>query len=140
MGLDASKPLDTQVYDEQTGMTWEQYFLETALSNWHGYVALTQQAEEGNYQLSEDTLTAIASVREKLESAAQSYSFANAEEMIKADWSAVCNVDGYVNYVNTYLEGMDFYNYRYEQYQPTQEEQEAFFAEHMDEYSQIGVT
>jgi hypothetical protein len=51
MGLDVTKPLDQQIYDEKTGQSWQQYFLQAALESWHQDQALTLEAQKVGFQL-----------------------------------------------------------------------------------------
>ena len=138
--LDSSMALEDQIQDEVTGKTWQQFFLENALNTWHSYAALNQRAEEEKYQLSETISNSLATLPEQMEETAKSYAFENAEQMIKADWTDVCNLDAYTNYLNTYLTSMDYYDAQYNQFEPTMEEMETFFSEHEAEYAGIGVT
>ena len=54
MGLDYTKPLDEQacVYDQT--MTWQQYFLQSALDAWHGNMAFVLLAKDNNFQMPEN--------------------------------------------------------------------------------------
>ena len=49
VGLDLSKPLDEQQYEE--GKTWADYFVETALSNAKSDYALSEEAAKQNFKL-----------------------------------------------------------------------------------------
>lgn len=58
MQVDLSKPLDEQKYDE-TGKTWADHYLDTALENAHAIYAMYDKAQAENFQLSEELKTAI---------------------------------------------------------------------------------
>ena len=49
-GLDYTKPLDGQIYDEKEGLTWQQYFLEEAVNTWQSYQVLYNEAQKAGYQ------------------------------------------------------------------------------------------
>ena len=51
---DFTKPLHKQVMDEETGMTWQQYFLECALTSWKQYQIFTSMAEKADFELPEE--------------------------------------------------------------------------------------
>ena len=54
-GLDYAQPLDTQVCMLMgDGYTWQQYFLDQALNNWHSYQALANVAQDLNLELPAD--------------------------------------------------------------------------------------
>lgn len=140
VGLNANMPLNEQVYDAQTGKTWQQYFLENTLQTWHRYASLSLMAEEEGYEFSETTKNALDAIPEQVETAAQSNMFESGEDMIQSFWSAVCNLEGYKGYMNTNLKGMDYYSYRYTQIQPTAEEIQSHFTENEAKFTEMGVT
>ena len=78
LGLDMEQPLDSQFYDEEAGITWQQYFLESALSTWSRYAALSMQAGEENYALDEEAQAYLDSIPAQLEELAVSYGYENA--------------------------------------------------------------
>ena len=49
MGVDLSQPLDTQVFDESTGQTWQDIMIESAFQTWHAYIAVKQYAEAAGF-------------------------------------------------------------------------------------------
>ena len=51
-GLDFTKPLDQQVFDQEKGITWQQQFLDSALEVWHRYIAVVMMAEQDDFTLS----------------------------------------------------------------------------------------
>ena len=54
-GLDYTQPMDTQICGlSETGMTWQQYFLASALADWHNYAALAEEALANGYQLDQE--------------------------------------------------------------------------------------
>lgn len=60
MGIDMSKPLDEQVYDNESGMTWADYFLDTAIDNAKSDYALYDLAKADSFQLDEDAKANIS--------------------------------------------------------------------------------
>ena len=58
MQVDLSKPLSEQTYDE-TGKTWADYYMETALENARIIYAMYDKAEAEGFQLSDEVKTSI---------------------------------------------------------------------------------
>ena len=50
-------PLDEQIYDEKTGLTWEQYLLELSLNTWKQYRIVTDMAKDEYMKIALDALT-----------------------------------------------------------------------------------
>lgn len=139
MGLDLEKPLDQQFYDEEAGITWQQYFLENALSTWSRYAALSMQAKEDGFTLSEDVLAYVESVPQQLEEMAVSYGYASTQDMLNADMGAACDETGYMNFLNLNMYAGQYLDSRYETLVPTTEEIEAYYLENQETLNAQGI-
>ncbi len=128
-GLDLTKPLSEQMLP--TGdMTWEQYFLEGALNNWHYYQSLQIEAEKNGYTLPEELQTEMVNLRSALEENAAYYSFNSADEMLQQDIGLTANADLYLEYVELYYGGVDYFASLYEKIEPSYEEVENYYNVH----------
>ena len=139
-GFDQSIPLEEQIYDTQTGMTWQQFLLEMALNSWHRYAAMNLLAEEAGYQVDAATQANMDATEGYLEQMATAYGFESALAMVQADWGVVCNMAGYLDYMEASTVGLSYYNSEYEKMMPTDEEVEAYFAQKQADFEKIGVT
>ena len=83
--LDFSKPLDTQFYDEEEGITWQQHFLDNALTSWSRYAALYMQAKEDGFTLDAESQAYLEGFPEQLKEMASTYGFESAEESVNED-------------------------------------------------------
>ena len=140
-GLDISQPLDTQVCTmTDTTMTWQQYFLQSALADWHNYAALAEEAKANGFALEQEYADMIAKLPESLATDAGLQGFDSAESFLAANVGAGASVADYQSYMTTYYEGFMYFQSQYEGMVPTQEEMDTYFAEHEEEYAQQGVT
>ena len=140
-GLDISQPLDTQVCTmTDATMTWQQYFLQSALADWHNYAALAEEAKANGFVLEQEYADLIAKLPESLATDAGLQGFDSAESFLAANVGAGASVADYQSYMTTYYEGFMYFQSQYENMVPTQEEMDAYFAEHEEEYVQQGVT
>lgn len=128
-GLDYSKPLDEQVYDTETGVTWQQYFLKCAVGSWEQYIMLQQKAAEAGFQLDDASQEYLDSLYDSLQAAAEENKFASVEDMLHADMGAGCSFDDYKNYMVMYQIGNAYFAQEYEKIEVTPDEIEAFFTE-----------
>ena len=141
VGLDLTQPLDTQVCSfSETPMTWQQYFLDCALANWHNYAALAEEAQVNAFVLDQEYVDMIAALPESLATDAGLRGFGSAEEYLAYNVGAGATVADYQAYMNTYYNGFMFFQSEYESMVPTQEELDAYFTEHEEEYAAQGVT
>ena len=137
--VDYSQPLDMQVCSVDPTMTWQQFFLAGALSNWEYMQALTLAAENSGYTISEENRLALESTPETLENAAVQMGFANTQELLVAEFGAGVTLEDYLLFENLYYHSIPYYNEESEKLTATEEEVEAFFAEHEEEYAQLGL-
>jgi len=129
MGLDPSLPLSEQTATED-GMTWEQFFIESALNNWHYYQCLLIEAEKNGVTLSEELRANIEQMRSGMELNAAVYGFASADEMLQKDMGAAMTLDAYMDYVEVYYRGLEYFSSLYSSVKPTAEEVENYFNVH----------
>lgn len=127
--LDFNKPLDEQIYDEETGETWQEYFLENALSVWSRYAALCMLAQEANFELSAEMQANLDSVPEQMEAMAASYGYDSAEAMLVADMGAGCDKNGYLEYVRVNMLASQYLDSLYAEMTPSLEEIETYYNE-----------
>lgn len=137
--LDYSKPLDEQVYDPETGATWQQFFLESALNSWGRYAALCAHAAEAGFALSDEMQANLDSIPAQLESMAASYGYASADEMLVADMGAGCDQAGYLEYVKTNMIAAQYLDELYVSMTPDMAEIEAYYKENEAALNEQGI-
>lgn len=138
IALDISKPLDTQAVDE-TGTTWQQYLLEGAVQTWHRYQALCMAAKEAGYQLDESYQASLDAEREKLLSPETDAAGTYALEMLRQQMGPGCTAEDYLQYLEDYCYGLQYFADYYDKLQPADEEITAYFKEHAQEFKEMGV-
>ncbi len=140
IGLDYTKPLDTQTcyFDEK--MTWEQYFLDIAIETWQRYQVLGLTAEEAKHELTAEWQEALDAMPADLEEQAKTAEKENAEALVRSVIGANCTVENYIDHVRLNFLANDYYSTQYEKLTPTDEEAEAYFAEKEETFAEQGVT
>ena len=111
-GLDYSKPLDEQYYDEFGG-TWQQYFLDDAIRNWHNYQAMGLLAEKAGLELTDAMKADLENLRMNLAQSATNGGFPSIEAMLKNDMGAGCTYGAYEAYMRTYYTGYLYFEDEY---------------------------
>ncbi len=138
--FDYTKPLDEQILSEETGTTWQQYFIEAAIRTWQRYQLLNLAAKEEKPELIEKYQSSLDDVYQDLEEMAAQYDFESADAMIRADMGAACSAKDYVAYMGLTDIAMLFIDEKYETTDPTMEEIETFFAENEKAFAGNGIT
>ena len=136
-GMDYTKPLDTQL--EEEGLTWQQYFLDTALNSWHQVQSMSLMAKEANLPMSEENVSYLEGLDAYLEQTAANNGI-SVEELMVGNFGPGADAEDYRYFQELYLSGVPYYEQKLTELVPTQEILEAYFAEHEAEYAESGIT
>lgn len=140
LGLDYTQPLDTQICGvDNSGMTWEQYFLTAALADWHNYAALAVESRAKGFQLDEQYSTMIENLPQSLATDAGIQGFDSAESYLAYNVGAGATIADYQSYMRNYYQGFMYFQSQYEAMVPAEEELESYFAEHEENYASQGL-
>ena len=137
--LDLSKPLDTQFYNEEAGITWQKYFMDSAISVWSRYAALNMAAKEAGFQLDAESQAYLDSMMEQMTSGASQQGYASVNEMIQASMGPACEEAGYFSFLSTNIYAGQYLNSLYDSLVPTMEEIEAYYAANEEALNQQGI-
>lgn len=102
-GLDTGKALDQQVYNEETGETWADYFLSSAEESAKSVYAVCQEAEKNGYELDQDSQDQIDSITSNLSLYASAYGYSKPVDYLKAMYGKGATLEGYQNYLRANL-------------------------------------
>lgn len=95
---DLTKPLNEQVANKDTGLTWQKQLINDTLETWYRYQLIMFLAEEEKFELSEDYRKLLADMPANLETYAKQEGFESAQAMLEEDFGAGCTVETYVEY------------------------------------------
>lgn len=139
-GLDASQPLDTQTCGMVENRTWQQYFLEQALSSWKVYEAIYRSAQENGFQISEELQNELDTIETGLEETAQKNGYGTAEDMIHKNFGPGASVADYKAFWDLYYRSSGYYTEVNASFAPTEQELEEYFNAHEADYAEKGLT
>ena len=98
-GLDVTKPLNEQTYDEASGQTWADYFVDMAKSNATSVHALADAAAAAGYTLPAEQQETADSIIYSMEAYSTLYGYTDAESYLKAMYGMGADLDSYRSYV-----------------------------------------
>ena len=136
MGFDASKPLDEQVYDEKTGMTFQQMFLSNALENWNTYATLVSMSKDAHFTLTDEQQAQLDEFKAGLQEAAKEENYEDVELFIDEMFFPGSSAAAYINYNVVNFTALSYYDSLVESMLPTQAEVEAYYTEHEAEFKE----
>lgn len=140
-GLDVTQPLDTQMFTgAEPEMTWQQYFLNSAIHAWHSYATMAAEADANGVQLSEEQTASLTGAEEELSMLAAQYGFESADAMIQDSLGAAASISDYTNFMELYYKANNYYNQLAMQVEVNDEVLESFYEEHADGYVASGIT
>ena len=130
--MDTSLPLDQQMYDEEH--TWQQQFLDSALSMFQYHASAAQEAEKAGYTLSAESEQTLAAMPEDLKTAAAGYGFESADEYLQASYGPGMTLDVYVKFLRQYLLGSEYLNALIDAQAPTDAEISQYYDDNAENY------
>lgn len=96
--MNPSAPLDSQIYDEETGETWAEFLLGMAQENVRSVYALSAAADAAGYTLSEDDEANVESTISTMSLYAQIYGFSDTDAYLKAMYGKGASEESYREY------------------------------------------
>ena len=133
MGLDTKTHLDEQIYNEKTGMTWEQYFLEDAFYTWQHYQSIVNAAEEANYQLPEEYREHLDGLKGTLQADAEKNGYDSLDELLQRDLGCTATFESYYKYMEYFFIGNLYFEEMTKELTASEEEIEAYFKEYEED-------
>lgn len=138
--LDYTQPLDSQVCVENREISWQQFFLQEALNYWQMNQALAMEAENAGFELSQEDQEYLDALPTTLATTAAQYGMETVDELLLHNIGPGAGIEEFINYQQTYYRGRPYYDAELAKFVPTQEDLDAFFTEHEEEYAAAGVT
>ncbi len=126
--VDLSEDLNKQVMDEDTGMTWQQYFLECAMISWHQYQTLANMAEKNGYTLPAEYQEILDGIEAEAKQNAEDAGFATVDEMMAADFGAGVTLKEYAEHFRQYYMGSAYFSHLVEKEEVTEKEMDDYYA------------
>lgn len=140
MGLDLSQPLDQQYYMGQEGMTWEQFFLDSALQSWQSYTTVEILAEQENFTVSAELQAQIDGIASQLDSIAAAYGYESAQAYLDEEMAPGVTTDVYVNFNRVYCISNEYVSNFYKEEYPNIIEITRYYNDNKDVFQSNGVT
>lgn len=139
-GLDYTQPLDTQICSMMESGTWQQFFLDSALSSWQNYQSMAAEADANGHALSEENRKYVEELEQKLAESAAANGFESAEELLAYNVGNGSSIENYVKFNRDYLKGYEYYQALTESIELTEEEIAEYFQANAESYAQQNVT
>ena len=107
-GLDSTKALDEQYYNEAEGDTWADYFLDQATVSAQNMYAVYNAAKAEGFTLSQEAKESIDATVENLKLYATMYGFPSADSYIVAMYGEGCNEKTFREYAEVQMIAQEY--------------------------------
>ena len=130
-GLNLLKPYADQTYSKETGMNWQQYFLQEALNLWTRYIAISKMAEADNFVLPEDVQAAYDGIDASIKEAAEKADAESVDAFLQTEMGPGITLDDYKYYLMLHYTASSYYSELQEKQEPlvTEAEIDAWYKE-----------
>ena len=138
MWVDFTQPLDQQYIDTTMSTTWQQYFLEAAITSWRRYEILVALAKEDNQPMSAELETWFADLPNQLKATVSQYGFNSVDEMVAYDYGECSDYAAYEAYMKLYYYSDEKYERLYNSITLTEAQLEAYYSENQSSIESSG--
>lgn len=135
MGLDPTTPLNQQVIDEETGMTWAENFMQAAEENAKAVYALADAAKEEGFVLGEKENAAVEESMAAMKLYAQMYGYSDSDAYLKAMYGHGADEESFRAYTELRILASAYQNHHAESLTYTDADLRAVDSENFDAYS-----
>ena len=129
--FDYTKPAKDQVYDEATGQSWEDYFVDSAKKSVTYLTALCDSAKANGYTLSENGQNAIDGILANINTAWIG-SYNSRDAFLRSTYGSYMTYDRFVELLNMEALASDYVNSTAMALEYTDEDYQAYYQENAD--------
>jgi len=132
---DLTKDLTTQVYDETTGQSYHDYFLEEAVLMWKEIMMMSDAAKKANYEMDQEYKDYLDGMEEDLQYYVDiyvsyyGYDLDGVDDLIRMEFGPGSNYETYYNYTYNYYYGALYWEEMIGDLEVTEEEINQYFDE-----------
>lgn len=109
-GVDFSASMEDQIFDETTGQTWGDYFLDIAKKNARSVYTLYNKAKaDTEFKISEDKQADIDITGQSLEIAAQYMGYSSTEAYVRSLYGPGADAESYARYYEMNVVATEYY-------------------------------
>ena len=137
LGFDATKPLNEQVYDQETGKTWAEFFMDNAIQSAKNTYSLYDDAIANKYQLSETEQKNLDSYFSNLDLYASYYGYSNAKSYLRSSYGNGVDVDDYEEYYKVCTVASSYLSKYSKDLEYKQDDYRAYEKDKFDDYSVV---
>ena len=137
--FDSTKSLSEQIYNEETGETWSDYFMTSAKSNMVQAYTLYDLAVKEGYALTDEEKAAIDANVASYKDASTEYGYSSINGYLNAFFGNGVNEKTYREFLGVQYLAARYYSDKIGSFSFTDEDKAAFYAKSADEYDTVSL-
>lgn len=135
LGFDTTTPLNKQTYDDETGETWADYFIDTAIENATSVYALYDDAMSKGYKLSEEDQKELDKDLDELDDNAKTLNYNSLRHYLRSVYGSSATVKSYKEYYTLSTISSAYYTDHQDSLEYTAEDYRAHDKDKFNNYS-----
>lgn len=139
-GIDLTKPLGQQYYDEKTGLTWEAHFLQEAIAQWVDFCVVCIEADQAGFVMPQEYADYLAGLEQTLTKTAEEAKFESVDDLIKSELGSNVRYGDYYAYMLMYYKSNLYINDLMEKMEISDTQLEEYFTKNETSLQNEGVT
>lgn len=133
--IDSTQPFDQQMCVFDDTLTWQQYFLEGAISTYENISALWQDARLAGFQLGEEDKQYLDELSNNLSIAAAAYGYDSADTYLQTAYGPAATMSGYRSFIERYLTASSYLQSLVDAKTYTEDDISAYYDANADGYA-----
>ena len=130
--FDTSSSTKNQVYDQESGQTWYDYLMETAINNLKSDTALSAKAAAEGYTLSESAQESLDSTVKQMETGWITSGYTSRDSFIKVNFGSAMTFDRLIELLNMQVLAYDYTQSQLDAIDHPESDYDAYYTENAD--------
>lgn len=139
-GFDFMAAPKDQIYDEESGKTWHDYFMDTAIDNLKRDAALAAEATAYGHSLTAEGQSSIDSALDSIESSWLGSGYGSRDAFIRAQFGTTMSYDKFVSIVQRAALAADYSQAHYDSFTYDDATLDAYYLENADSLDTFTIT
>lgn len=137
--IDTSTPFDQQMCMFDDTRTWQQYFLQAAITNYENVTAIWLEARLAGFQLSQEDQDYLDDLDNQITVAAASYSYGSADEYLQMAYGPAATLSSYHDFVERQITASSYLQVLVDAKTYTEDDISKYYDDNAESYAGNGI-
>ena len=137
--IDTSTPFDQQMCMFDDTRTWQQYFLQGAITNYENVTAIWLEARLAGFQLSQEDQDYLDDLDNQITVAAASYSYGSADEYLQMAYGPAATLSSYHDFVERQITASSYLQVLVDAKTYTEDDISKYYDDNAESYAGNGI-